>query len=86
MITDLRELQFSNAPPPIATIESGIETDSREVLPSKAFSGIVSVHPNSMLEPLPMGPAVFSWVHPAKEPSPTTETEPGMITDLRELQ
>ena len=59
IMTDSREEQLEKAYFPMLVTESGIMTDSREEQPEKALSGIVSAHPNSMLEPLPMGPAVL---------------------------
>ena len=60
MSKDVRLLHPENALSGMIDIPSGRFTCERLIQLANAFVGISVVHPNSILQPLPTGPALFS--------------------------
>ena len=77
------ELQPENAPFPITVMLDGIVTLVSELQLEKAFAGISVVQPNSMLHPLPIGPAVFRLPQLLKPTLPMLVTLSGIVMFVR---
>ena len=86
MVTLVRLVQEEKAPSPMLVTLSGMVTPVRLLQPENAYAGITSVHPNSMLLPLPIGPALVRLLQFQKERSPMLITLSGMVTLVRPLQ
>ena len=64
MVTEVSPVQPDNAPSSMLVIPLGIVMDVSPVWLENALAGIDVFHPNSMLCPPPIGPALVSLVQP----------------------
>ena len=76
----VREEQLVKAYAPMLVRLDGSVTLVRASVPLKAKSGISSVQLNSMLQPLPTGPAVFSPAQPENTLCPMVTVAAGIVT------
>ena len=81
----LKLLHPENTADPILVTLSGIVIFVRLLISSNALVGIKLSHPNSTLQPLPIGPAVLKLLHPENASTPILVTLLGIVIFVRLL-
>ena len=79
-------VQPENAKLPILVTLFGIVMLVKPVQPLNASDGIYASQPNSILEPLPIGPAVFKFVQPENAELPILVTLFGIVMLVKLVQ
>ena len=79
-------VQLENASIPMHVTLFGIVILVKDVQPENALDGIYASQPNSILEPLPVGPAVFKFVQPENAELPMFVTLFGIVTLVNDAQ
>ena len=85
-IVTLVSAVYSNALSPMLVTLSGIVTLTNDLQSLNAAAGMLVVQPNSILYPPPMGPAVFSCVHPLNAQTLNVVTLSGIVTLTNDVQ